>query len=224
MVKGRAMKLRMDGNSYSSISKALDTPKSTLSDWLKGVPFSPNSDTLKRISQAPLNSTKTWRAKRSLSIYQANILAHNEIGELSGRDLMMFGIGLYLGEGAKSIESVRFVNSDPNVIRVCIAWLKKVCGVGTGNLTLAVHTYPDNNTDEIVKFWSKTTGVPISEFGRTQVDRRLGKSTFHHNKLLYGTVDLRVRAKGNPRFGVFLHRRIMGWIEATIQQVNTMRD
>ncbi len=223
-MKARAIKLRMDGNSYSSISKALGTPKSTLSDWLKGVPFSPNSDTLQRISQAPINSAKTWRAKRSLSIYQANTLAHKEIGELSERDLMMFGIGLYLGEGAKSIESVRFVNSDPKVIRLCVAWLKKICGVGMGNLTLAVHTYPDNDIDEIVEFWSKTTGISISEFGKTQVDRRLGKLTSHHNKLPYGTVDLRVRAKGNPKFGVFLHRRIMGWIGAIMGQVNSPRD
>ena len=222
--KRLAIERRKSGDSYSVIVEHLKLSKSTLSGWLKGIPYTPNEETLMRIKNGPRKSAEIRHLKKLSSIEQVRSLANSEIGTLSKRDLWMFGIGLYLGEGAKSIESVRLVNSDPNVIKLGIVWLRNVCGVGIKNLTLVVHTYPDNNIATTISYWSKLSGVPVSEFGKTQVDMRLNKSTYHHNKLPYGTVQLRVRAGKNEKLGVFLHRRIMGWIEAIIQQVNTMRD
>lgn len=221
--KKLAVERRRNGDSYAIIAKHLKLSKSTLSGWLKNIPYTPNEDTLLRIRNGPRKAAEVRHQKKLSSIEKVRNFAYSEIGILSKRDLWMFGIGLYLGEGAKSIESVRFVNSDPNVIKLCIVWLKNVCGVGVKNLTLAVHTYPDNNIASTLSYWSRLSGVPVSEFGKTQVDMRLNKST-HHKKLPYGTVQLRVRAGTNEKLGVFLHRRITGWIEAIIQQVDAMRD
>lgn len=219
-----ATECRRNGDSYTVIAKNLKLSKSTLSGWLSNIPYVPNANTVARIMNGPKKSAEIRHQIKLSSIKNVQDLARGEIGVLSKRDLWMFGTGLYLGEGAKSIESVRFINSDPNVIRLCIAWLMNVCGVVIENLTLAVHTYPDNNIESTIKYWSRISGVPVSEFGKTQVDMRLKKSIYHRNKLPYGTVQLRVRARKNKKFGVFLHRRITAWIEAIIQQVDTMRD
>lgn len=69
-----------------------------------------------------------------------------------------------------------------------------------------------------MNFWSKATGIPKKQFGKTQIDRRTNKSEKKKRKLPYGTIRLTVRTKGKKEFGVSLHRRIMGWIETALNQ------
>lgn len=221
--KTLAIELRKEGCSYSEISRRINISKSTLSDWLKNIPFSPNQETRSRIKLASTKSATTMRAKRVASISKAKSQATKEIGKLTKRDLWLFGTGLYLGEGAKSIESVRIINSNSNVVKLGIAWLNKICEVSLENLTIAIHTHPDINIPKILKYWSLETGIPISQFGKTQIDRRTNKSNSKRNSLPHGTVQIRVRANGNNKLGVYLHRRIMGWIETVTQQIN-LRD
>lgn len=87
------------------------------------------------------------------------------------------------------------------------------------NLSLVIHIYPDNDEKSTLAYWSDLTGIPLSQFGKTQVDRRLNKSVRKHRSLPYGTAHLRIRSCGDPHFGVQLHRRILGWIEAAYKHV-----
>lgn len=112
------------------------------------------------------------------------------------------------------------MNSDPEVIKTAIKWFKEVCDLNTENFTLTIHTYPDNNLKETINYWSKITGIPKKQFGKTQIDRRTNKSKKKRGKLPYGTAKLSVKSNGKKEFGVFLHRRIMGWIEASLKQIN----
>ena len=130
----------------------------------------------------------------------------------------MIGIGLYIGEGAKLYEMVRVINSDPEVIRLAIRWFREVCGLSTKNFCIALHLYPDTPENEALTYWSKVTGVPRSQFSRTQIDRRTNKSQQKRRTLPYGTIQLKIRSCGNPQHGVSLHRRITGWIEETNRQ------
>lgn len=129
------------------------------------------------------------------------------------RDLWMLGLGLYIGEGSKSNSQVRFVNSDARTVKIMIRWFTEIINLKTQNIRPSIHIYPD--TDELAakKYWSKIINIPISEFAKTQVDTRKNKSSKRHNTLPYGTIHLTVAARGNPKFGVFLFRKIMFWAE-----------
>jgi hypothetical protein len=216
LIKDRAIFLRRKGFSYSYIQGEINIPKSTLSDCLKAIPFKPNITTLEGIKNGTSLSAKNRHQRRLERNEKVQNSAVRDIGVVSSRDLWLFGIGLYLGEGTKMIESVRITNSDPRVIRIAVKWFVDVIGLSLNIFSLSLHSYPDNDISSDMKFWSNISGIPTDHFGKTQIDIRTDKHV--KRKLPHGTVQLRVLAKGNSEYGVSLHRRIMGWIDAVAGQ------
>jgi len=212
----KATILRAQGFSYGMISEKLGLSKSTLSDWLREIPYQPNKQVIERIGFAKLKSAQHKRQQRMNEIKEMKTLAKKEIGEINNRDLLMLGIGLYLGEGSKINESIKLINSDPKIIRLAIKWFKNVCKLENENFVPSVHSYPDNNIKQILIFWSKVTGIPINRFGKTQIDGRENKLSKKKNKLPYGTLHLQIKSCGKKQFGRLLHRKIMGWIEVAL--------
>lgn len=220
-VKEKAINLRKLGFSYSLISIKTGIPKSTLNYWLKKVPYKPNKIVLKRIQESPIKSAKILRERRLYNIKVSKEIAFKELGKVTKRDFLMMGIGLYIGEGSKnSTQMVRISNSDPRVIKLIIAWLISACGLSINNLRIAIHTYPDLDIEKTLEYWSNITHIPRKQFRKTQIDNRLNKSTKNIGKSLHGTAHITVNSNGQKEFGVFLFRKIMGWIESIENQVN----
>ena len=124
----------------------------------------------------------------------------------------MLGIGIYIGEGTKTNDSIRIINADPKIIRFAVKWFEQACGLSRKNFSLRLHLYPDNNTKRCIKFWSNSSGIPMSQFQKTYIDIRKDKKMFKRGKLLYGTAHLSIRSNGKKEFGVFLARKINAWI------------
>lgn len=198
------------------IREKISVPKSTLSNWLSQTLFIPNKEVLDRVGRAKLKSALYKQKKKLENIAMMKAQARKEVGNISQRDFFMLGIGLYMGEGSKANEQVRFVNSDPQMMRIITKWLKKYCGVKIKNIKITIHGYPDTNQKESVKYWSKKTGVPSNQFTKVNIDKRQNKSVWKRNSLPYGTAHLYARGL---KLGVkSLHRRIMGWIETVAKQ------
>jgi transcriptional regulator with XRE-family HTH domain len=213
-LKDRAVDLRRRGWSYNVISARLGVGKSTLSQWLRGIPYEPNKTIIERIRLGPARAAASKERRRSEQILLLKRRGRQELGRLSSRDLLLFGLGLYLGEGSKVYESVRIVNADPLVVKIAMRWLRRSCGVPERNFVITVHTYPDLSAGASIRYWSRVTGVPQRQFEPVQVDRRLNKSARKRRRLPYGTAHIKVYSRGDSRFGVALHRRIMGWLDA----------
>ena len=219
IIKEKAINYRKRGYSYGMISEEIGLSKSTLSDWLKEIPYVPSRKVINRIGIARAKSAQTRHNQKVVDILTAERLAKKEFGKLTKRDLWLLGIGLYLGEGTKLQETVQIINSDPKIIKLSIEWLKKICRLNIENFTIVIYAYPDNNIQKTINFWSKITGISKNQFGKTQIDRRTDKSAKKKRKLPYGTARLTVKTNGKKEFGVSLHRRIMGWIEAVSSQI-----
>lgn len=215
-IRSKAIILRRQGYSYNLISQRLAVAKSTLSHWLREVPYSPNTRVLYRIKAGPAKSAERRHNRKLTEILAIKQEAKKEIGKLSSRDLWFFGLGIYLGEGMKLYETIRVANSDPRVIRATIKWLETICHAKRENILLRIHLYPDNDIRRCLRYWSNETRIPLSQFSKTQFDRRKNKSARKHRILPYGTAHLTLRANGNPELGVRLHRRIIGWLEASL--------
>lgn len=217
-----AFRLRRDGYSYSYIASQTGLSKSTLSDWLADVPYHPNEHTRLAIGRARAASGEKKTQIKQQSLLKARQEAENDINTLSKRDLFMFGIGLYLGEGSKTANVVRVVNSEVDVIRLAIAWFMSL-GVLKNQFGVTLHLYPDSNVKKCLQFWSEATTIPLGQFAKPQIDRRRNKKSNKAGKLPYGTAHLSVKSGGRKEFGVFFSRKILGWVDSAIKKA-IMRD
>ena len=218
-LREKATQLRDNGYSYNMIKEELGVSISTMSYWFSDRPFTPNEELKKRIRNGMLKKGMLRHELRVNETKKVIEASEKEIGELSNRDLWMLGLGIYIGEGSKSIESVRIVNSDPAVIRIAVKWFKEVCGLSDDNLIISLNIYPDNDEETSIAYWQEVTGLPRANFRKTQIDIRLQKSRSRRGKLPYGTAQIRVRANGDTSKGVVLFRKIRGWSQGALNQV-----
>lgn len=219
-LKEKVIYFRKIGYSYGMIIEKTKLPKSTLSNWLKNIPYKPSIEVIARIGAGRTKAAEIKHKQKINNILETKKAARKELGKLSKRDLWLLGIGLYLGEGTKAYENIRIINSDPEIIKIAIEWFKKICGLDVKNFTLAIHLYPDNDIEKTLNYWSQKTNIPIKQFGKTYIDRRNNKSKRNKKKLPYGTALLTIKSNGKKEFGVMLHRRIQGWISSSIEQIN----
>lgn len=209
----KAKELRRAGNSYNYIADATGLSKGTLYYWLSDIPFAPNKETIERIGFARARSGQIKSQQKAASIFAARKMARKDIGILNKRDLFMLGVGLYMGEGTKTHNIVRIINSDPKIIKLAIKWFTDVCGLSNKNFSIRLHLYPDNDIRASLHFWSSAIGLKKDQFQKAQIDTRKKKKVSKRGKLPYGTAHVTVKSNGQKQFGVFLARRINGWIE-----------
>ena len=217
-IKQMAIELRKAGNSYNHIASILGVSKSTLSDWLSQIPYSPNEETIRRIGKARATASEVKTRMKQQSIQEAGYLAHIEIGDLSKRDLFMIGLGLYLGEGKKSAAETRVVNSNHGIMAFFVHWFEKSLGIPKQNLRVRLHLYPDSPETECIQFWSQRLAIPETQFYSSIIDRRMNKKSSNSGTVSYGTAHLTIKSLGERRFGVFLARKIAAWSEMILTQ------
>ncbi len=215
-IKKKVIELRKLGYSYSYIKTKFALSKSTLSKWLSDIEFKPNEYTLDKIKEARLASTLHKIKIKFENIEKAKKQSEKDINYLTKRDIMMIGIGIYIGEGSKTINLTRIINSDPKVIKFTIKWFKTCFGIKNKNFAIRLHIYPDNKEEDCINFWSKETKIPRDQFYKCTIDKRTDKKIRNINKLPYGTAHMTIKSLGNKEFGVYLHRRIMAWINKVL--------
>lgn len=215
-IKQKAIRLREEGYSYNYIIKHVPVTKSTLSEWLHNIPFTPNKYTLETIGNARIASGRYKHQVKVESLEKAELQAKKDIGSLSKRDVMMLGLGVYIGEGGKTANITKVTNSDPRIIKFAVKWFVTSFGVNIRQMKIRLHLYPDNNEQKSIEYWSKNTGIPPNQFFKSGVDRRTDKKKFNRKKLPFGTAHMTVQGLGNKDFGSYLHRRIMAWINIVL--------
>lgn len=215
-IKQKAIQLRKEGYSYNYIVEHVPVSKSTLSEWLRDVPFVPNKHTVNTIGNARIASGVFRHQIKMDSLEKARIQSEKDIQDLSERDIMMLGLGIYIGEGGKTIHLTKISNADLKIIKFGIRWLKTTFGIKNKNLKIRLHLYPDNDIKECVAYWSKNTGIPAGQFYPSIIDRRINKLKKRKGKLPFGTAHLIVNSLGEKKFGVYLHRLIMAWINRVL--------
>jgi hypothetical protein len=119
-------------------------------------------------------------------------------------DLKITGIMLYWGEGAKTGGTVKLANSDPEMVRVFLLFLRKICGIEEKRMKMIIHMYPDQDGDFLQEFWSAVTGIEAERFYKPQI--LAGKKGTYKKKSIYGTATIHYSDKK-------LLTLILRWIE-----------
>lgn len=216
-IKERAIAYRKRGYSYAMIAERFQITKSTLSNWLKDIPFVPNKQVASRINAAR-RQLILQSQRRGLDAQKIRKRIHEEakakITRITQENLWHIGSALYLAEGLKKQRQVQITNSDPKVIQIAMRWLLIVCNVPIKNIMASIHLYPDIKEARAIRFWSEITKLPRSQFQKTIIDRRLKVSKFKHGILPFGTLKLRIRKGG------VLFEKISGWIEGIVEKIS----
>ncbi|WP_448699918.1 hypothetical protein, partial [Streptomyces avidinii] len=128
-LRARARELRLQGMTYDRIQLELGCSKSSISLWVRDLP---KPDRKRTKEQSSAIARRGW--DRTLQVREAERretkeAASRDVGRLSERELFLVGVGLYWAEGSKDKayarrERVIFVNSDPDMIRLYLAWLR----------------------------------------------------------------------------------------------------
>ncbi len=119
--------------------------------------------------------------------------------------LLIAGIMLYWAEGTKrSGNYVDFVNSNPEMIKVFLKFLRNICGIQENRLRISLHLYEDQDETKIKKQWSEITNISLKQFYSSYIHQ--GKAGSYKKKSKYGTVSIRYADKR-------LFDQILDWIE-----------
>ncbi|SEC30135.1 hypothetical protein SAMN05428945_2542 [Streptomyces sp. 2224.1] len=208
-LRERARELRKEGRTYDEIQVELGCSKSSISLWVRDLPKPPP----RTPEEASAIARRGWEAtlkRREEERQRTKQAATREIGELTDRELFLIGVGLYWSEGSKSkpyrlSERAIFINSDPDMIRVYLAWLR-LLGVNDERLRFYVHIHESADTEAAERFWAGITGAEPPAFGKTTLKRHNPKTVRKNiGENYHGCLVIHVSQSAE------LYRRIEGW-------------
>jgi transcriptional regulator with XRE-family HTH domain len=205
-LRERARELRQQGWTYKQIQAELGCSKSSVSLWVRDLPAPgrprPDTGTARRDAQRAVESRDATRATMQTT-------ACIEVGPVSPRELFLIGVGLYWSEGAKAKPSshrrVIFVNSDPNMIKVFLAWLD-LLGVAPEHRRFSVNIHESADVPAAEAYWADQVGIKTDALLKTSLKRHNPKTNRTNvGEGYYGCLRVAILRSAD------LHRRIEGW-------------
>jgi hypothetical protein len=219
-----AVELRKEGRSYAEIQSAVPVSKSTLSLWLRDVLV--DEAARSRLADRELagreNAVAAIRARREAKEARINGEARAQIpASIADSELFVVGLALYWAEGAKAkpwnpSEHVNLINSDPDVIRVFLAWLA-LLGVELKDLTFRAAIHHTGDVAAAEQFWANVVGISTSDLQRTSLKKHERRPTRRLPTEEYVGC-LRVDVRKSTDF----NRQIAGWWQGLVAAVASL--
>ncbi|MFE3941308.1 hypothetical protein ACFXPV_05420 [Streptomyces sp. NPDC059118] len=210
-LRTKARELRLQGMTYDQIQMELGCSKGSISLWVRDLPKPERSRTA--VEQARLAGRMRWDhelAVRDTRRQETKATARAEVGPMTDRELFLTGVALYWAEGTKDKpydrrESVVFINSDPDVIRVYLAWLD-LLGVKAERLCYRVMIHESADVAAAEHYWAGLAGIDAASLRKTTLKKHNPKTVRKNVGAEYrGCLVVRVSQ------GAELYRRIEGW-------------
>lgn len=214
-----AIKLRLQGKSYSEIKQQIKVSKSSLSLWLKNYPLTSeqidrleNRNKNRRIERF-INTRKTNRQNRLNILYEA---LKKDILPLSEKEIFIAGLFLYLGEGGKT-KRVIVSNTDPNIVKFVLYWYTKLLKIPKHSIKIGLQLYSDMNKEKEMSYWSNLLGIPLNQFWKPYIKESKTTAINHMNSYKHGTC-------GISYDNIRLHEKILTSIKVALDEVNQELD
>jgi transposase-like protein len=197
--RAAARRLRSeDGMPIRSIATRLGVSPSSVHAWTRDIELSPeqrdairSSDSARR-ARAAGNRTMRSRARRVR-------MAAQEHGRRLARQqqpLHLTGCMLYWAEGSKRRNDVEFTNSDPDMMRIFVEFLRRCYGVAPDGVRLTLNVHLDNGLGlaEIEEWWLARLGLSRCCVGSHTVNSYSRASAQTRRSLPYGTARIVVHS------------------------------
>ena len=209
-----ARKLREEGLSINEICRRVHAAKSSVSLWVQDIKLtraqeqelSSRGQKKEVIEKRRMTRLTRENMRRQIIVDQAR----GEIREISKNNLFLMGICLYWDEGSKTRRSVvEFSNSDPRLIKVMKKFFKDICRIPDKKFRGHIHLHPHLNSHVAEKYWSRISGIPISQLFKTSQQHNRASQN-KKDSLPYGTFSIYVCSTE-------LFLKIKGWTEGVYE-------
>jgi transcriptional regulator with XRE-family HTH domain len=197
-----ARRLRAQNLTIIQIAAQLGVSKSSVSLWVRDVPFTPS-----KRRHGPHRRPHPAHLERLRQIEELNEAGRARIGRLSDDGFFAAGIALYAGEGSKTDGSIRFANSDPEMMHFFCRWLRRYFDVEESRLRVKVYLHQGLDLDAAERHWSNVTDVPREQF--TKPYRAVPDPSIRRNKHELGCAYLDYSCSRT-------HRAVMGLVRALL--------
>ncbi len=198
----RARELRAESWTLQEIADELGVAKGSVSVWVRDVEFTPKPRNRGHSSHRPHPLT----VKKEAELSSCRAEAIKLIGALSDRDLEMYCLALYAGEGAKADGGgIVFANSDTRLIVIFLHWLRSSFEIDETRLRMRLYLHAGLDLDRALDHWVLMTGIPLTQFNTPY--RAVADATIRRNKHAFGCATVVYRC-------ALTHRRVMARIEA----------
>jgi hypothetical protein len=184
-----------------AIADELGVAKGTVSVWVRDVDHVPNP----RNRGHPAGPKHPMRLKKEAEIAASAVEAQEWVGDLRDRDLAMFALALYAGEGSKRDGKVVFANSDSQLVGVFLRWFRSQFDIDERRLRMRLYLHADLDHEAALDHWSDVTGIPISQFQRSY--RADADPTMRLNRHQFGCASVIYSDS-------LVHRRVMALVRA----------
>jgi hypothetical protein len=213
----RALDLRRAGKSRREIKETLGfIGNSTLNQILRGEPLPPGragpgySKSRQRTAEGVQRYWAAERPAREAARAAISARAAAQVGELTDREIKIAGAIAYWCEGAKSKpyridEQVRFINSDPALIKFFLKFLDKA-GVSRQRLRYCVHIHESADVEAATSYWAGVVEATPDRFVRPVIKRHTPRiARKDDNTGYHGCLRVSVTKSSG------LYREISGW-------------
>jgi transcriptional regulator with XRE-family HTH domain len=188
-----ARKLRSEERlPIKEIARRVSVSKSSVSIWVRDIELTPQQEAaLKAKNPAYNRQLSGWR--QNAAKHRANRVAAQESGRTLARrsePLHLAGCMLYWAEGSKRRNQLCFSNSDPEMVRFFVVFLKTYFDIRDTDIRITCHLFADHiaHQREVEQFWLNEAGLPgeslrksvVNVYSRSSKRKRI-------NKLPYGT-------------------------------------
>ena len=114
---------------------------------------------------------------------------------LSPKELLVAGLLLYAGEGAKSRPGeVKLSNTNPAIIRFFLHWLRRACGIPASKLKFKLHLYRDMDIAEEQLFWIHALGINREQLVKPYIKKSAKSRITYRGGFGHGTCNVHLNS------------------------------
>ncbi len=190
---------RQDGLPIKEIARLLDVSTSSVSIWVRDIALTAEQlHALEQKNPALNRQLAGWAANSARArVRRETFQAEGRALALAGDAFHAAGCMLYWAEGSKSRNGVHFSNSDPEMVRFFVAFLREFFGVSDSAIRIDCNLFADHaaRQREIEDFWLETLRLPRASLRKSTVNVYSKYSEKkRRNKLPYGTCRVNVHS------------------------------
>ena len=188
---------REEGASIKDIALRVGVSQSSVSLWVRDIELTPKQHAALAARNVAYNRqmSGTWKQAARRRDERIEYQEHGRAIARFGDPSFAAGCMLYWAEGARDRNSVKFTNSDPEMVRFFVRFLRERFDVGPEVISVTCNLFADHceRQREIEEFWLDVAGLPASCLRKSSVNVYSKYSQKkRRNKLPYGTCRISV--------------------------------
>lgn len=198
----RARQLRVKAWTLQEIADELGVAKGSVSVWVRNVDFVAKPRNRNRSTDTP----HPMAVKKQQQLERCREEAEEKALLASERDLYVWGLAMYLGEGAKTEASgFQLANTSSTIIAAFLRWMRTFFEIDESRLRACLYLHEDLDEETAIHHWVVVTGIPSGQF--TKSYRPSSRGTYKTAKHVNGCLSIRYS-------DVSVFRRVMAESEA----------